>query len=128
IDRRWVAHCSILLTPSEKALVAAIDGENLAVDEAGQIGCEEDYGIGNILRRSKPAHRDALDQCALFVRTIAGPLLLACFGAHEAGRDRVDADAVRPELVSQLARKPQQRMLACAIGLYAGERWLQRRD
>ena len=77
---------------------------------------------GDVVGRAEALERDAIDQRALPVLAVRLPLPLGRrVRAHEAGRDVVDGDAPRPELVGELAREADLRRLRRRVGLDAGE-------
>src|SRR6516165_10194528 len=112
--------CAILISPTRRLSLidgsgitfiyrpffTAVDCQHLASDKTGQIRCEEHHRIGDVLRRTQPLHRDALNERLLPVLAVALPLLLGSrVGSHETRRNAVDGYAERPELVRQLPRQ-----------------------
>src|SRR5258706_9567838 len=108
---------SMTISPIVPRLASPVDRQDLAVDEARQVGGEEHHRLGDIVRRAQALERDAVDQRALALRAVGVPLRLAGrIAADEARRDAVDPDAVRAELMGELARQAEQRVLGRAIG------------
>src|SRR4051812_24690215 len=69
---------------------ATVDDEALTGDEAGCLGGEEADGVGDVLRGAHAAGRDGREVGGLGLVGNVG----VAFDWDEAGRDRVDGDAV----------------------------------
>src|SRR3984885_8474097 len=80
-------------TPSEAGGDAAVDKEDVTIDETRGVGGEEDRGADQLFDVAPPPHRRAR-------REPSGEFLvrdqrLVEFGGEIAGRDRIDPQAVR---------------------------------
>src|SRR5207253_1364093 len=98
------------------SLFPAIDRQHLAVDKPGQIRGKEHDSISYIRCAAQPFHRDPVKQRSLSFLSIPSPLLFRCgIGANETGRDAVDGDPERTELVSELSSEADHRVFRRAI-------------
>src|SRR5919106_1414114 len=80
---------------------AAVDEEYLACDERGLVRTEKTYRNGDVFRIAQtPERRVAEDEPALLLVEDVGQL-----GGDVTGRDRVHANAARPQLAGQRLRQ-----------------------
>src|SRR5918911_2077639 len=75
---------------------AAVDVEGLAGDEARAVGAEEEERLGDVLRPAPALERLVVEDEARVALRVGVDLLGV--GREGAGGDRVDRDAVGPEL------------------------------
>src|SRR5215472_14033424 len=98
VSERRLAPRSAKPAPSGAKHLAAVDGQGLPGDPAGERRCEEERDIGDLLRAAEPAEGNALED-ALIERRIRGLALLpgAAGKLDRARRDAIDADALARE-------------------------------
>src|SRR5260221_562850 len=102
--------------------VAAVDGEHLAGNPVRIVRREEEDSIGDVLGRTKPLQRDAIDERPLPVGAVGLPLPFGgSVGAHESRCNVVDRYAPRSQLVRELPCEADLRCFRRRIRLDASQ-------
>ena len=100
----------------------AIDREGLPGNPRGMVRGEKHNTASNIFRGAESLERDSIYQRLLSLCTTSLPLAFGVgVGPHETGRDAVDGNVPRAQLMSELARQADHGGFGGGIGLDAGQ-------
>src|SRR5438270_10327608 len=94
-------------------VAASVGVERLPEEQAGRIGEQEYHRVGDLVRPPKSAQRHILQASGAF---LAVDKVGRHLGDGDAGRDCVDPNPVRTELLRQCSRQPYEPCLGRAVG------------